>query len=75
MKVIFEIDDDLVQAQVTMLTQKEVDRAHREPLMKYFQEHESVMIPEEQLAEIDEDSSTVMAVLAIGVAAKELNIF
>ncbi len=42
--------------------------------MKYFQEHESVMIPEEQVTEIDEDFPTVMAVLAIGVAAKELDI-
>lgn len=74
MKIIIEIDDDLVKAQVTTLTQKKEDRAHREPLMKYFQEHESVMIPEEQLTEIDEDFPTVMAVLAIGVAAKELNI-
>lgn len=32
------------------------------------------MIPEEQLTEVDEDLPAVMAVLAIGVAAKELNI-
>ena len=36
MKLIIKIDDDLVKAQVTTLTQKKGDRAHREPLMKYF---------------------------------------
>ncbi len=31
MKVIIEIDDDLVKAQVTTLTQKKEDRAHASP--------------------------------------------
>lgn len=74
MKIIIEIEDDLVQAQVVALTQKKEDRAGREKLKAYFQEHAEVVLPEESITEIDEDFPTVMAVLAIGLASKELGL-
>lgn len=74
MKIIIEIEDDLVQAQVVALTQKKEDRAHRETLKAYFQEHHEIVLPEEAITEIDEEFPTVMAVLAIGQASKELGI-
>lgn len=74
MKVIIEIDDDLVQAQVTMLTKKSEDRKNREILMKYVREHGSVNIPEELIQDFGEEFSMVMATAAIGAAAKELDI-
>ena len=74
MKIIIEIEDDLVQAQVVALTQKKADRANREKLKAYFREHAEIALPQDAIAEIDEDFPTVMAVLAIGTASKELDI-
>lgn len=74
MRIIIEIEDDLVQSQVVALTQKKEDRADREKLKAYFNEHSEVALPEEQLAEIDESFPAVMAVLAVGMASKELDI-
>ena len=74
MKIIIEIEDELVQSQVVALTRKKADRANRERLKAYFQEHAEVSVPEEAITEIDEDFPTVMAVLAIGQASKELDI-
>ena len=74
MRIIIEIEDDLVQAQVVALTQKKEDRAHREALKIYFQEHPEIALPEEAITEIDEDFPTVMAMMAIGLASSKLGI-
>lgn len=74
MKIIIEIEDDLVQSQVVALTQKKEDRGAREKLKAYFNEHPEVVLPEEAITEIDESFPIVMAVLAIGQASKELGI-
>ncbi len=74
MKIIIEIDDDLVQAQVVELTRKEKDRETREKLMAYFQEHTEVILPEEVATEFEEDFPLVMAMMAIALASKNLNL-
>lgn len=74
MRIIIEIDDDLVQAQVVELTRKEKDRETREKLKAYFQEHTEVILPEEVATEFEEDFPLVMAMMAIGLASKDLNL-
>lgn len=74
MKVIIEIDDDLVQAHIIEMTQDKKHREEREALKSYFQEHREIEIPEEALSEIDESFPTVMALLAIEQACKEMTI-
>ncbi len=74
MRIIIEIEDELVLSQIVALTQKKEDRADREKLKAYFNEHSEVVLPEEALTEIDESFPTVMAVLAVGIASEDLDI-
>jgi Arc/MetJ family transcription regulator len=74
MKVIIEIDDDLVQAQVTTLTQKKEDRAAREKIKAYLKENDTIKMSESVLEEIDDTLPAAISIMAIGAISKELDI-
>lgn len=71
MKVIFEIDNDLVMCQVLQMSDKEA----REKFKAYLNEHDEVTCTEEMINEfgVNELSPTI-ALIAIGIVARELDI-
>lgn len=71
MKVIFEIDDDLVMSNVLQISDKE----DREKFKSYLKEHDEVTATEELINEFgDKELSLAIALIAVGIVAKELDI-
>ena len=71
MKVIFEIDDDLVMSQVLQISDKE----DREKFKSYLKEHDGVTATEELINEFGgKEVSLAIVLIAIGIVAKELDI-
>ena len=71
MKVIFEIDDDLVMSQVLQMS----DKGDREQFKAYLNDHDEVTATEEIITEFgDKELSLAIALIAIGIVFKELDI-
>lgn len=71
MKVIFEIDDDLVMSNVLQISDKE----DREKFKAYLKEHDEVTATEELINEFGgKELSLAIVLIAVGIVAKELDI-